>query len=56
MITDRELNWHSSKLVLDNLLELGESYTFYVWVKLAEGFTGTSQITIKNTSLNTYTR
>jgi len=55
MITDRELNWHSSKLVLDNLLELGESYTFYVWVKLAEGFTGTSQITIKNTSLNTYT-
>ena len=43
------------KISLDNLLELGESYTFYVWVKLAEGFTGTSQITIKNTSLNTYT-
>ena len=55
MITDRELNWHSAKLVLDNLLELGQSYTFYVWVKLAEGFSGTSQITIKNTSLNTYT-
>ena len=55
LISDRTLNWHSPKLVLDNLLTQGESYTFYVWVKLALGVSGNSQITIKNTSLNTYT-
>ena len=55
LISDRTLNWHSAKLVLDNLLTQGDSYTFYVWVKLALGVSGSSQITIKNTSLNTYT-
>ena len=55
LVTDRTLNWHSPKLVLDNLLTVGDTYTFYVWVKLADGVSGNSQITIKNTSLNTYT-
>ncbi len=55
LVTDRTLNWHSPKLVLDNLLTVGDTYTFYVWVKLADGVSGNSQITIKNTSLNNYT-
>ena len=55
LVTDRTLNWHSPKLVLDNLLTVGDTYTFYVWVKLADGVSGNSQITIKNTSLNSYT-
>ena len=54
LITDRTLNWHSPKLVLTNTLTLGESYTFYVWVKLSDGISGTTQLTIKNTDQNTY--
>ena len=54
LITDRTLNWHSPKLVLTNLLTIGESYTFYVWVKLSDGIVGTTQMTIKNTDQNTY--
>ena len=54
-VTNRTANWHSPKLVLDNLLDVGETYTFYVWVKLASGGSGNAQITIKNTALNTYT-
>ena len=54
-VTNRTANWHSPKLVLDNLLDVGETYTFYVWVKLASGGSGNAQITIKNTTLNTYT-
>jgi len=54
LVTDRTLNWHSPKLVLTNLLTVGESYTFYVWVKLSSGVSGTTQLTIKNTDLNTY--
>jgi len=54
LITDRTLNWHSPKLVLTNLLNVGESYTFNVWVKLSEGISGNSQLTIKNTDLNEY--
>ena len=55
LISDRTSNWHSPKLVLTNLLTVGESYTFYVWVKLSTGISGTSQLTIKNTDQNTYT-
>ena len=55
LTSNRTLNWHSPKLVLDNLLTVGETYTFYVWVRLAQGVSGTSQLTIKNTTLNTYT-
>lgn len=55
LTTGRSESWHSPKLVLDNLLTVGETYTFYVWVKLAQGVSGTSQLTIKNTTLNTYT-
>jgi len=55
LTSNRTLNWHSPKLVLDNLLTVGETYTFYVWVKLAQDVSGTSQLTIKNTTLNTYT-
>tara|TARA_B110000091_G_scaffold202976_1_gene235987 strand:- start:27 stop:2258 length:2232 start_codon:yes stop_codon:yes gene_type:complete len=54
LITDRTLNWHSPKLVLTNLLSVGESYTFYVWVKLSDGVSGSTQLTIKNTDQNTY--
>ena len=52
--TDRTANWHSPRIVLNNLLDQGETYTFYVWVKLAEGETGTSQLTIKDTDENEY--
>jgi len=55
LISDRTSNWHSPKLVLTNLLTVGESYTFYVWVKLSTGISGTSQLIIKNTDQNTYT-
>ena len=53
-VTNRTANWHSPKLALDNLLDVGETYTFYVWVKLASGGAGNAQITVKNTTLNTY--
>ena len=52
--TERTANWHSPRIVLNNLLDQGETYTFYVWVKLAEGETGTSQLTIKDTDQNEY--
>ena len=52
--TDRTANWHSPRIVLNNLLDQGDTYTFYVWVKLAEGETGTSQLTIKDTDQNEY--
>ena len=55
LTTERSESWHSPKLVLDNLLTVGETYTFYVWVRLAQGVSGTSQLTIKNTTLNTFT-
>ncbi len=52
--TDRTANWHSPRIVLNNLLDQGETYTFYVWVKLAEGETGTSQLTIKDADQDEY--
>ena len=52
--TDRTANWHSPRIVLNNLLDQDETYTFYVWVKLAYGETGTSQLTIKDTDQNEY--
>ena len=51
---DRTANWHSPRLVLSGMMTVGETYTFNVWVKLAEGETGNSQITIKNTDTNQY--
>lgn len=56
-ITDREFNYSSPRLFLDGLLESGETYTFYINVKLDQGFSGTSDITIKNTlnNVDTYT-
>lgn len=53
-VTNRTANWHSPKLALDNLLDVGETYTFYIWVKLASGGAGNAQIAVKNTTLNTY--
>jgi parallel beta-helix repeat protein len=50
LTSERTLNWHSPKLVLDNLLTVGETFTFYVWVKLAQGVSGTTQLSIKNTT------
>ena len=46
---DRQYNYSSPRLFLDNLLTIDDTYTFYVNVKLAENATGTSDITIKNT-------
>ena len=54
-VSNRTANLHSPKLALDNLMEVGQTYTFYVWLKLASGGAGNAQITIKNTTLNTYT-
>ena len=54
LTTDRTANWHSPRIILNDLLTVGESYTIYVWVKLAEGVSGTSQLTIKNTDENSY--
>ena len=39
---------------MNNLLNQEETYTFYVWVKLAEGETGTAQLTIKDVDENEY--
>jgi parallel beta-helix repeat protein len=44
----RTLNYHSPRIFLNNLLNVGETYTFYVWVKLFEG-SGTVQLTVKST-------
>ena len=54
LTTDRTANWHSPRIILNDLLTVGESYTIYVWVKLAEGVSGTSQLTVKNTDENSY--
>lgn len=54
LTTGRTQDLHSPKMDLDNLLTVGENYTFYVWVKLASGVSGTNQITIKNTDDGTY--
>ena len=55
LVSNRTLNWHSPRLVLNGLLTVGETYTFYVWVKLAAGGSGSTQLRIKNTTANTYT-
>ena len=52
-VTNRTANWHSAKLDLDGILTVGETYTFYVWVKLADGVSGTAQLTIKQTTAGT---
>ena len=44
----RSANYHSPRIFLNNLLTVGETYTFFVWVKLAEG-SGTVQLTVKST-------
>jgi parallel beta-helix repeat protein len=44
----RTKNFHSPRFFLNNLLTVGESYTFFVWVKLTEG-SGTVQLTVKST-------
>ena len=44
----RTKNFHSPRIFLNSLLEVDKSYTFYVWVKLAEG-SGTVQLTVKST-------
>ena len=54
LTTDRTANWHSPRIILNDLLTIGESYTIYIWVKLAEGVSGTSQLTVKNIDENSY--
>ena len=48
LISDRSFNYCSPRLILDDLLTVGQSYTFSVWVKLSENVSGTSQIVIKS--------
>ena len=54
LTTDRTENWHSPRIILNDLLTVGESYTIYIWVKLAEGVSGTSQLTVKNIDETSY--
>ena len=44
----RTANYHSPRIFLNDLLTVGETYTFYVWVKLAEG-SGPIQLVVKST-------
>jgi hypothetical protein len=44
----RTANYHSPRIFLNDLLTVGETYTFYVWVKLAEG-SGPIQLVLKST-------
>jgi hypothetical protein len=46
-VSGRTANWHSPKIYLDNLLTVGETYTFYVSVKLTPGSSGTADLTIR---------
>jgi parallel beta-helix repeat protein len=43
----RTANYHSPRIFLNDLLTVGETYTFYVWVKLAEG-SGPVQLVVKS--------
>tara|TARA_B100001175_G_scaffold312630_1_gene318935 strand:+ start:257 stop:2479 length:2223 start_codon:yes stop_codon:yes gene_type:complete len=54
LTTSRTENWHSPRIILNDLLTVGESYTIYIWVKLAEGVSGTSQLTVKNIDETSY--
>jgi parallel beta-helix repeat protein len=44
----RTVNYHSPRIFLNDLLTVGETYSFYVWVKLAEG-SGPVQLVVKST-------
>jgi parallel beta-helix repeat protein len=44
----RTVNYHSPRIFLNDLLNVGDTYTFYVWVKLAEG-SGPVQLVVKST-------
>ena len=46
-VSERSANWHSPRLFLDNLLVEGETYTFYVSVKLSAGVSGTANLTLR---------
>ncbi|MDG1014804.1 MAG: carbohydrate binding domain-containing protein [Flavobacteriaceae bacterium] len=47
-VSGRTANWHSPRIYLDDLLTLGETYTFYVSVKLTPGSSGTADLTIRS--------
>ena len=47
-VSDRLFNYSSPRLFLNNALTVGQTYTFSVWVKLAAGVSGTSQLTVKS--------
>lgn len=47
-VSSRTANYHSPRIDLNNILTVGETYTFYVWVKLAQG-SGRVQLTVKST-------
>tara|TARA_B110000914_G_scaffold217227_1_gene223097 strand:- start:90 stop:1964 length:1875 start_codon:yes stop_codon:yes gene_type:complete len=47
-VSGRTANWHSPRIYLDNLLTVGETYTFYVSVKLTPGSSGTADLTIRS--------
>lgn len=47
-VTDRTANWHSPRIYLNDLLTVGNTYTFYVSVKLPQGASGTADLTIRS--------
>lgn len=48
-ISDRNFNYSSPRLFLNNILTPNESYTFHVNIKLADGVSGDAKMIIKNT-------
>jgi len=47
-VSNRAANWHSPRIYLNDLLTVGNTYTFYVSVKLPPGASGTADLTIRS--------
>lgn len=49
LVSNRTANFSSARFYLNELLTVGETYTFSAWVKLAAAVSGTAQISMKRT-------
>ena len=47
-VSNRAANWHSPRIYLNDLLTVGNTYTFYVSVKLPPGASGTANLTLRS--------
>ena len=47
-VSNRAANWHSPRIYLNDLLTVGNTYTFYVSVKLPPGASGTADLTLRS--------